>query len=116
MFQGQFGGKVGKRFGNWGLFGKARPGFVGFTKVLETAGVQTPGPNPFIRKLYPSLDLGGVVEFYVSPSWLARFDVGDTIIRYSEISFSIPGIPPFIIQPKATRHNLQISSGIGFRF
>jgi hypothetical protein len=116
MFQGQFGGKVGKRFSNWGLFGKARPGFVGFTRVLETPGVQTPGPNPFKHKLYPSLDLGGVVEFYVSPRWMARFDVGDTIIRYNEISFSIPGFPPFIIQPKSTNHNLQVSSGFGFRF
>src|SRR5215213_5466659 len=28
MFQGQFGGKAGKRFDRLGLFGKARPGFV----------------------------------------------------------------------------------------
>ena len=116
MFQGQFGGKAGKRFDRWGLFGKVRPGFVGFTRVLETPGVQTPGPNFFVHKRYPSLDLGGVVEFYVSPRWMVRFDVGDTVIRYSEISFSAFGFPTFIIQPKETRHNLQVSSGIGFRF
>ena len=116
MFQGQFGGKAGKRFDRWGVFGKVRPGFVGFTRVLETPGVQTPGPNFFIHKRYPSLDLGGVVEFYVSPRWMARFDVGDTVIRYSEISFSAFGFPTFIFQPKETRHNLQVSSGIGFRF
>ena len=116
IFQGQFGGKVGKRFDRWGLFGKVRPGFVGFTRVLEFPGIQTPGPNFFVHKRYPSLDAGGVVEFYVSHRWMARFDVGDTMIRYSEISFSMPGFPPFIIQPKATRHNLQVSSGFGFRF
>ena len=116
MFQGQFGGKVGKRFDRWGVFGKARPGFVGFSRVLEFplfGGVQVPGLI-FVRKFYPSVDVGGVIEFYVSPRWMARFDIGDTIINYDEIR--IPGTPaPFII-PGATRHNLQLSSGIGFRF
>jgi hypothetical protein len=117
MFQGQFGGKVGKRFDKWGLFGKARPGFVEFSRVIESPGVQIPGPNFFVRKFYPSLDLGGVVEFYISPRWMTRFDVGDTLIRYPEITAPNFGqLPVFIIQHKATRNNLQISSGIGFRF
>ncbi|HEU4794816.1 MAG TPA: outer membrane beta-barrel protein [Pyrinomonadaceae bacterium] len=114
MFQGQFGGKIGKRFDRWGVFGKARPGFVGFTRVLQSPfGVPLP-PFSFERRLYPSVDLGGVVEFYVSPRWLARFDVGDTIIRYGEIEFA--GFPPSFTVPSVTRHNLQVSTGIGFRF
>lgn len=113
MFQGQFGGKVGKRFEKWGLFGKARPGFIGFTQVFEfPAGVQVSG-NAIVKKLYPSVDLGGVVEFYISPRWMARFDVGDTLIRYKEVR--LPELN-FRIQPGATTHNLQLSSGIGFRF
>jgi len=119
MYQGQFGGKVGKRFDKWGLFGKARPGFVGFTRVLEFPfGAQTPGPPPILRpenKLYPSLDVGGVVEFYVCPRFMARFDVGDTLIHYGELRFPT-GTPPFILLPGKTTHNLQISSGIAFRF
>jgi hypothetical protein len=118
MFQGQFGGKVGKRFDRWGLFGKARPGFVGFSRVLEAPfGVQIPANLGFVRKLYPSLDIGGVVEFYISPRWMARFDVGDTIIRYSEIRF--PGgvqNSSFVLRGRETQHNLQVGSGIGFRF
>lgn len=114
MFQGQFGAKIGKRFARWGVFGKARPGFVGFTQVLHNRfGLQLP-PFSFEKKLNPSLDVGGVAEFYVSPRWLARFDVGDTIIRYGEIQF--PGIVPSFTVPSVTRHNLQVSSGIGFRF
>jgi hypothetical protein len=113
MFQGQFGGKIGKRFDRWGVFGKARPGFVGFSRVFQSLGVQLPAFS-FTRKLYPSLDVGGVVEFYVSPRWMARFDVGDTIIRYGEIRF--PGLAPSFTVPSVTRHNLQVSSGIGFRF
>jgi hypothetical protein len=113
MFQGQFGGKVGKRFESWGVFGKARPGFVGFTRVLEFPfGIHIPPNFRFVRELHPSLDLGGVVEFYMHPRWMARFDVGDTIIKYGDISF------PFVsfTIPSATRHNLQVSSGLGFRF
>jgi hypothetical protein len=113
IFQGQFGGKVGKRFDKWGLFGKVRPGFVGFTRAVEFS----PQP-PFqlsVKKHYPSLDIGGVLEFYVSPRWMARFDVGDTVIRYGEIGIRF-FTPPFVFQEKQTRHNLQVSSGIGFRF
>ena len=116
IFQGQFGVKIGKTFDRWGLFGKARPGFVGFTRVLEfPGGVQVPAVNPYSTKLHPSLDVGGVVEFNISPRWMARFDIGDTLIHYSEIQFPLV-FPPFIIQPRETRHNLQLSSGIGFRF
>lgn len=114
MYQGQFGGKIGKRFDRWGVFGKARPGFVGFSRVLQSPGGVQVGLLTFVRKLYPSFDVGGVLEFYVSPRWMARFDVGDTIIRYSEIRF--PGAPPSFTVPSVTRHNLQVSSGIGFRF
>jgi hypothetical protein len=114
LFQGQFGAKIGKRFDSWGVFGKARPGFVGFSRVLQSpSGVQT-GPISFVRRLYPSIDVGGVVEFYMSPRWMARFDVGDTIICYGEIRF--PGLAPSFTVPSVTRHNLQVSSGIGFRF
>lgn len=113
IFQGQFGGKIGKRFDRWGLFGKARPGFVGFTRVLETPGVQI--PFSFTRRYYPSLDVGGVVEFYISPRWMARFDVGDTMIHYREVRIDVFP-PPFVLQAAQTRHNLQLSSGIGFRF
>jgi len=75
-----------------------------------------PGNIRFVRKFYPSLDVGGVIEFYVSPRWMARFDIGDTIIRYGDLrlpGFSISS--PFIIEGK-TQHNLQLSSGIAFRF
>lgn len=118
IFQAQFGGKVGKRFDRWGVFGKARPGFVGFTRVTQLpAGAQVPAIIPTERKFYPSLDVGGVVEFYISPRWMARFDVGDTMIRYDEISIpSLGALQVFVLQPKQTRHNLQVTSGIGFRF
>ena len=130
MFQGQFGAKVGKRFERWGVFGKARPGFVGFTKVSELVSTQmfnVPFANQIIpvtvgefrvaKALYPSIDIGGVVEFYISRRWMARFDIGDTIIRYGEVSaqgFTLSN--QIATRPPETHHNLQITSGIGFRF
>ena len=74
--------REGKRFEKWGLFGKARPGLVGFSRVFDF-GVQVGAGNQFEKKLCPSLDIGGVVEFYVSPRWMARFDFGDTLIHYA---------------------------------
>jgi hypothetical protein len=130
MFQGQFGAKVGKRFQRWGVFGKARPGFVGFTKVSDLVSTRTfnvlffgetipvtVGEFRIAKKFYPSFDIGGVVEFYISRRWMARFDVGDTIIRYGEVSaqgFSLRN--QIVTRPRETHHNLQITSGIGFRF
>lgn len=119
MYQGQFGVKVGKRFENWGWFVKGRPGFVGFSRVFELVTDPFIGPfnSRFVRKLYPSVDVGGVLEFYVSRRWLARFDIGDTIIRYGEQrTFQFIQSMPVFTRPAETRHNLQVTSGIGFRF
>ena len=103
---------------------------MGFTKVNElvstrTFNVQflneiipvTVGEFRVAKKFYPSIDLGGVVEFYISPRWMARFDIGDTIIRYGEVH-----APGFSLRnqierrPPETHHNLQVTSGIAFRF
>ena len=43
MFQGQFGTKIGKRFDRWGVFGKARPGFVGFSRYRKVRVVSKSG-------------------------------------------------------------------------
>ena len=126
IFQGQFGPKVGKRFERWGFFGKARPGFVGFTKTLTLVGTHpfNFGGIPTIQgdfevktRLYPSFDFGGVIEFYVSRRVMTRMDFGDTIIRYGE--YAVPGFPvsmPIFRRPPETRHNFQFNAGIGFWF
>ncbi len=130
MFQGQFGAKIGKRFSKWGVFGKARPGFVGFTEVNDLVSTRTfnllffnelitvtVGEFRVAKKFYPSIDVGGVVEFYISRWWMARFDVGDTVIRYREVAAETFSLRNQISRrPPETRHNLQVTSGIGFRF
>lgn len=126
-FQGQFGAKIGKRFEKWGVFGKVRPGFVGFTKVNQLLSERSfesfigipvlVGEFGVGKSLYPSIDLGGVAEFYLSHRWMMRFDIGDTIIRYSVLP--VPTLSarfPIFKRPPLTHHNLQITSGVGFRF
>ena len=138
--QGQFGVKAGRRFRRFGVFGKARPGFVSFRETAVFREEQLPGQSfptvffDFKRKTHLSLDVGGVLEIYPTRRVLVRFDVGDTIIRYGERnSFN----SPIIIQafdgqslrleqqgqqlqrltrdPAETKHNLQFGAGISFR-
>ena len=126
IFQSQFGVKAGKRFSNFGIFGKARPGFVTFFDASRMTGTTTIVFNnqQFEHGLFTagketdfSMDLGGVVEFYPSRRIVTRVDFGDTIIRYGEYrreSFVVS--IPFLSRPKETKHNFQFSVGVGFRF
>ena len=124
VLQGQFGLKAGKRFGNFGLFAKARPGIGSFSQAFTQVGTQTitdPSGQQFTfpifgqtRKNRLSMDVGGVIEFYPSRDLLTRIDVGDTMIHYGSDSFFPFGLA--VLPGSRTRHNLQISAGIGFRF
>ena len=119
--QGLFGVKAGRRWEKFGLFAKARPGFVSFSRgrlVLDQ--VSSTPPFPVFRErraTHFATDVGGVLELYVTRRWTARFDVGDTVIRYGEqnVQTLLTPTSTFTI-PKELRHNLQVNAGIGFRF
>lgn len=122
ILQGQFGVKAGKRFNRFGIFAKARPGFVSFSDVLTVVGQGTfefegqqftfPRIEPR-RKTYFSTDVGAVLEFYPSRRILARFDAGDTIIRYGrQDELGLVGLSPSV--PR-NGHNFQLSAGIALR-
>lgn len=119
--QGLFGVKAGRRWEKFGLFAKARPGFVSFSRGGLVVN-QVPGSPPFTsinreRTTHFATDVGGVLELYVTRRWITRFDVGDTVIRYGEQNVSVPDLPPaFFLLPKEVRHNLQVNAGIGYRF
>jgi hypothetical protein len=98
--QGLFGVKTGMRSEKAGIFGKLRPGFIRFS-----AGTPIVGPSQSDTEF--ALDFGGVFELYPSRSVALRFDVGDTVIRFSS--------PLLVVEP-TYRHNLQISTGVAFRF
>jgi hypothetical protein len=56
-----------------------------------------------------ALDVGGVVEVYASPRWLARVDVGSLIVRHRS------SVPP-CATGDCTTSNLAVSAGFGVRF
>lgn len=129
--QGLFGVKAGRRYNKFGIFAKARPGFIydsrgSFEYVLRS----TPNPAaqfPFDvrRKSQTSfaLDVGGVLEFYPTKHLVTRFDFGDTIIVTPPrtINFPIingneaPVLQSFRLSTRTT-NNFQFSAGVGYRF
>ncbi|HEX8500402.1 MAG TPA: outer membrane beta-barrel protein [Pyrinomonadaceae bacterium] len=122
--QAQFGVKAGKRWDAFGLFAKARPGFVSFGDALTPVALGSAGVAGFDyereRKTHFSMDVGAVLEFYPTRRTLVRFDAGDTIIRYGEYRDILPtpgtGLPFIGAARGETRHNFQFTAGVGFRF
>lgn len=121
--------KVGKRFENWGIFAKGRPGVVSFSRG-EFNAVPAPGQPviPFqfeINRVNSfAVDAGGVVEFYPSKRLVTRFDIGDTIIHFNRRQFNnivSDGTGTIFTlfpqtSPAKTTHNFQFMAGVGFRF
>ncbi|MDT5061204.1 MAG: hypothetical protein QOH63_1663 [Acidobacteriota bacterium] len=118
--EGLFGLKAGKRFEKFGIFGKFRPGFVSFGRAFLGRDVRLINADPLNpsnsgRLTHFATDVGGVLEFYPSHRTIMRFDLGDTIIRYGKQDFiDLFGQPT--PNPAFTRHNLQFSAGVSFRF
>ena len=123
--QMQFGAKVGKRWRRFGLFAKARPGFVSFGETLTPLPVLTGSVITYTfdreRKTHFSTDVGGVMEFYPSRRMLVRFDAGDTIIRYGahpelQTLSTITGAAVIVTKGPEVLHNFQFAAGVGYRF
>jgi Outer membrane protein beta-barrel domain len=93
--QGLFGAKYGVRTSKAGFFGKIRPGFIRFGEGSSPLGVSA---TEF------ALDIGGVVELYPTRPVALRLDVGNTLIRFGSLGGGF------------TSNNLQISTGVAFRF
>jgi outer membrane scaffolding protein for murein synthesis (MipA/OmpV family) len=94
--QGLFGAKYGVRTEKFGIFGKIRPGFIRFGE-----GEVIPGS----AATEFALDIGGVVELYPTRPVALRFDIGNTLVRFGSL-----GGDGF------TSNNLQITTGVAFRF
>lgn len=122
------GVKVGKRFENWGIFAKGRPGFVSFSEgkfdvraAPTTTGI--PFDLSFNRLTTFAADVGGVVEFYPSKRIVTRFDAGDTIIHFNRSTTTVVLFDPTggftflpLNTPGRTTHSFQFMASVGFRF
>jgi hypothetical protein len=108
-FAGFVGIKAGWRRDRFGLFWKARPGFLSFSDVpqLGVAGA-------FDRQTHFALDLGGVIEIYPTPRTILRFDVGTLLARYGERTLPI-GSSAFLSAPGSIASFLNVSAGFSYR-
>ena len=123
------GVKVGKRFENWGIFLKARPGIISFSDGERNLSPTGPFPlSPFQvtfnRVSSFATDLGGVLEFYPSKRIVTRFDAGDTIIYFTRRTTNDIRFNPItnlfevgpVTRPAKTTHSFQFMASVGFRF
>ena len=112
--QALLGVKAGYRNDRFGVFAKARPGFVRFGEGQQPAGtacilIFPPPASCFVPETRFAMDLGGVLELYLAPAAGLRLDVGDTIIRSTDNSFRFG-------MSERTTNNTQVSGGFIFRF
>lgn len=130
--EGLFGIKAGKRFKNFGIFAKARPGFLSFSRGFGDVVITGPPPagSPFPesefrprRLTHPVIDVGGVLEFYPSSRIVTRFDVGLNIAHVGQTTFqgfaAGPGGTVVVAPITISGFNaggFQFSAGIGYRF
>ena len=115
--QGFIGLKAGVRNQRVGVFAKARPGVMWFGEFPNRGGCNTTTFGSVCGVAHEkdfAMDLGGVFEFYPGDRVILRADVGDTIIRYPQRVFAT--FPTPISVNAATKNNLQVSVGIGWRF
>ena len=104
------GAKVGHRGERFGLFARVRPGVA----RLTDRGLGCDGEvcalilvaRPQYRTEF-AFDVGGTVEFYPSARSVARFDLGDVMIRHRSFAPPCTG---------CTSHNFTSRFGAGFRF
>ena len=103
------GVKAGYRGDRIGVFGKLRPGMTRLTHTGVNCAAEVCALMLIALPVYETefaLDAGGVLEFYPMSRVVARFDLGDEIIR-QRLG------PP---HHQGTRHNVTSRLGIGFRF
>ncbi len=69
------------------VFGLVRPGLLHFTNVLDV-NVNPDGTYPTSPKTYFVLNLGGEIEYYVTPRWVLRADIAGNPYRIPNQAFS----------------------------
>ncbi len=116
--QGFFGVKAGQRWKRGGIFLKARPGFIHFSR--DPFGVGKPSSSFFSTEraasTEPDIELGGVIEYYTARGLILRFDLGDSVIHYARRTVRTSDLLPPFEAGGFTTHNWQGSFGISFRF
>jgi hypothetical protein len=107
---GLIGPKAGVRTERYGLFLKARPGFMSFSDAAANNNLST------ARKTHAALDLGVTAEYYLTNRILFRADFGKLLVRYGEsIAVNLPNTLQ-VINAGAIGGPYHIELGAGYRF
>jgi hypothetical protein len=116
-----YGLKLGIRKSRFGIFAKARPGYLFFS---EDYCDDIPPLGRSYRclgtlKRNPAIDVGGVLELYTKRLGVIRIDIGDTSVHFNEVNRYRQELGPggnFADQVYGGRtHNLQVSVGFSFK-
>jgi hypothetical protein len=98
--------RAGVHVSRWGVYAKARPGFVNF------------GGGGFPQRLtsntHFALDLGGVIEYDVVPRIALRWDLSDVLTNFGGATL-LAG-PGYVGASLHTQHNFQTTLGVVLRF
>jgi hypothetical protein len=115
--QALFGVKAGKRFKKIGIFGKARPGFMHFSKAPDCPGEDFSSCMTRSRTEFAA-DIGAVFEYYGTRHLALRVDLGNTIVRYGD--FKVVNVADnrgrTVPITGGITNNFQSSFGISYRF
>jgi hypothetical protein len=107
---GSFGAKIGKEKRRIGLFGDVRGGFLSWSDVVTF--LESYVSIKYGRLTRPFVYFGGTGEIYASKRIGFRVTVGDAFNNYPKVTI-VPGVAPF---NGFTANNLQVSSGVFYRF
>jgi hypothetical protein len=117
ILQTLVGLKGGIRRNHFGIFGKVRPGFHGYSQALT--GVATSGTSAPVfsygRATNFVLDLGGIVEFYPMGRGTLRVELGDTHLYFGTRDVNVDGTVVANGGGKM-QHSIQLVLGYGWRF
>ena len=121
MVEGLAGTKIGVRGRKIGVYAKVRPGFLHFSRTLGDCTRVSVGLQCRFDRARTDfvIDVGGVLETYVSHRWFMRVDLGDIIQFFPGLNPDLrgQGLPFSAFDIRAQKyHNFQFSAGTGFRF
>ena len=94
------------------VFGLVRPGLFRFTDVLS----YSPGAGLPTQKLgatYFEVNLGGGIEYYLSPRWVLRADIAGNPYRVSQQTRNVAGVT--ISYPGSVEDTTRLSFGVAYR-
>ena len=114
LLQALGGAKIGMRRNSYGIFAKVRGGVNSYSGAFES-GDTTTRVITTRRSNLPALDVGVVVERYLSDRWLVRFDGSDVLSFYSPTAITVNG-RTLSYGMSSRADTLQWTMGVGWRF